>query len=407
MTTPQTDHSRRDPEITIDTHLVDCCVVGGGPAGIVLAILLARKGIRVHVLDTDDRESSADLVHAGVLEVLDTVGLAQPLLEHARAHVARLAIKSADREIPLADFSRLETRFPFAALVPETRLVEFLSRHARDDAGVSFTRGAGVTELVRDDGRVVGARVPGLEIRAKLTVVFDGRFFNAPEFAGLTVVRSAPTAEVLWFRLPRVPGDSMASGGGLWAGSGRLLIQLDGDHEWRLGMVMPSGRTRIQREAGLPAFKQAVARLAPEFADRLESLVDWRSIQACSVESGRLGNWHRPGLLFLGEAAHPMMPMASVGLGYAIQDAVEAANVLADPLRTGAVATAHLIEIQRRRELASRIIQAVMARIQKRILAEGPRGSRPFRLPLVFKIPGFSALLTRLIARGPWRVRVD
>lgn len=410
MTTSAPIHQTLDSATPPERHQVDCCVVGAGPAGLVLSLLLARKGVRVHLMegrDDFDHDFRDDLAHPSALEILDSIGLADPLLKLAQARIPQLAIHAADREIILADFTRIETKFPYAALIPHAKLLQFLAGHAREYAGFALSMGANVSELIREEGRVKGAKAPGLEIRAKLTVACDGGFSRLRALAGLSLIESSPPVDVLWFALPREPGDLVDHGGGCWARPGRLLIRLDRGDQWRLGLMVPNGGSQRLREQGLPAFRNAVAAIAPEFTDRLEAITDWRAITTLSVESSRLKTWHRPGILFLGDAAHAMSLVGGVGVNYAIQDAVEAANVLVDPLRTGAVATAHLIEIQRRRELPTRLMQLVQAWIQARIIGEALDATRPPRLPWFFKIPGVPALVTRLIAFGPRRTRVE
>jgi len=234
-------------------------------------------------------------------------------------------------------------------------------------------------------------------VRAPLVVAADGRFSTVRKLAGMQPVSTSLPVDVLWFRLPRCPGDAGEEGVLARAGRGGFLLFLDRGEHWQVGYVIPKDGYRAIREAGIGAFRRAVAALAPEMAERLETVREWKDVSFLSVESSRLERWHRPGLLLIGDAAHVMSPAGGVGINYAIHDAVEAANVLAGPLGEGRVTEAHLAEVQRRRERPTRLIQAVQAVAVRRIFrAVGGEG---FCLPLALRLPGVRSLFPRLAAR--------
>jgi 2-polyprenyl-6-methoxyphenol hydroxylase-like FAD-dependent oxidoreductase len=215
--------------------------------------------------------------------------------------------------------------------------------------------------------------------------------------------------EILWFRLPRRPGDTHDEAA-IEVGLRQIIAVLGRPHEWQLGYVGPPGRYREVKAAGIDAFRQSIAEMLPWLADRVDSLRGWDDVSLLSVEGTRLPQWHRPGLLLLGDAAHVMLPVGGVGINCAIADAVEAANVISEPLRSGSVESQHLTEIQRRREGVTRLIQGFQARIREGMV-EAFESGRLFRLPLplrtVLRIPGLRNLPARMTAFGVRRVRVE
>ncbi|MBA2442810.1 MAG: FAD-dependent monooxygenase, partial [Rubrobacter sp.] len=245
------------------------------------------------------------------------------------------------------------------------------------------------------------------EVRATLTVGADGRGSRVRRLAGFEPVKTSPPMDVLWFRLPREPGDPEGVIGR--PGHGRLAVLLDRSDHWQVGLVIPKGTYPALRAAGVESLRQSLSDLAPELSGRAESLTSWREVSLLSVESSRCRRWHRPGLLLIGDAAHVMSPVGGVGINYAIQDAVVAANLLSGPLGSGRVRDRQLAAVQRRRELPTRVIQAMQALVQSRLLAP-TLDERPFDPPkplrLLLRLPLVRDLPARGLGFGMWRVRV-
>ncbi|MFL5653177.1 MAG: FAD-dependent oxidoreductase [Ktedonobacteraceae bacterium] len=408
-------------EIALQTHRPEqieqttCCIVGSGPAGAVLALLLARKGIPVILLEEHmnfDRDFRGDTIHPSVMQIMDQIGLADKLLQLPHTEAYNLPVQTAGGLLTLADFRRLKTRFPYIAMIPQAHFLEFITTEAKRYPNFHLVMGARVEKLIEEDGYIHGVHYRGKdgwhEVRATLTVAADGRFSRVRKLAGFEAVQTAQAMDVLWFRLSCKPGDSRESSGRL--GGGHVLIMLNRADYWRMGYVIPKGGYQKLRAAGLPALRQEIARLLPEWAERLDTIQEWKQVSVLSVESSRLPRWYRPGLLLIGDAAHVMSPVGGVGINYAIQDAVVAANVLSEPLKAGKIRLRDLAEVQRQRAWPTRIIQAFQNFIQRRVVANVVNSDKSLKvsplLRFLLKMPLVGTLPARLIAFGPWPVHV-
>jgi 2-polyprenyl-6-methoxyphenol hydroxylase-like FAD-dependent oxidoreductase len=397
-----------------------CCIVGGGPGGAVLALLLARRGVNVMLLEAHpdfDREFRGDTLHPSVMEMLDDLGLADRLLEMRHTEIHTLTLQTVAGPFTPADFSRLKTEFPYITMMPQTEFLEFITAEAARYPTFRLLMGARVRELVEEDGEVRGVRYESegetREVRAVLTVGADGRGSRVRRLAGFEPVKTSPPMDVLWFKVERKEGDPEDAMGRI--GSGHIAILLNRFDYWQAGYVIPKGTFPELRREGIGALRRDFAELVPEFADRLDHLEDFRQVSLLSVESSRCPRWYRPGLLLIGDAAHVMSPVGGVGINYAIQDAVVAANVLAGPLaesqrRLTPLDVKYLAAVQRRREVPTRLIQGLQALIQRRVLAPALRSGRSLRVPLPIRLllraPGLRALPARIVGFGFWPVRV-
>jgi len=398
---------------------VDCAIVGGGPAGMMLGVLLARVGLSVTVLEAQpdfDRDFRGDTLHASTLEVLEQIGLADRVLALPHTTLRQLSVQTAQSRYVLADFSRLRSRYPYVAIMPQTDFLEFLCAEGTRYPGFRCLRSAPVTGILEDNGRVSGVRFrqDGTErtLPASLVVAADGRFSRLRRLAHMAAQGRAAPMDVCWFRLPRRETDGNDSGG-FFIGGGRMLITLPRSGSWQVGYVFPKGDFAEVRAAGLAAFRASVAETAPWLADRVDGIEDFAGVHLLNVQADCLRTWHRPGMLFIGDAAHVMSPVGGVGINTAIADAVETANVLAHPdhprLADGPPGEAALAEIQRRRMRATRIIQAVQSRIQE-VLVRRALADRAFEVPgplrFLLAVPGIRQIPIRIFALGLTRTRL-
>lgn len=412
-----------------------CCIVGAGPAGAVLALLLARQGIPVIVLEEHmdfDRDFRGDTIHPSVMQIMDEIGLVDRLLQIPHSRVYSLPVQTANGTITLADFQRLKTRYPYIAMIPQVYFLEFITTEAKNYPNFRLIMGARVEKLIEENGKICGVHYRGQdgwhEVRALLTVGADGRFSRLRRLAGWEPIKTAQTMDVLWFRLPTKPGDSNQSSGRLAKGHILILLRrpapittasasaaLPSDNMqerdyWQIGYVIPKGGYQKIHASGLEALHRAVGEMMPEFADRMDYIREWKQVSVLSVESSRLHRWYRPGLLLIGDAAHVMSPVAGVGINYAIQDAVVAANVLSGPLKSGCVEVRDLAAVQRKREWPTRIIQGFQNLIQRRFVSDVLGSDKPVALPsmmrLLLHVPVLRDLPARFIGFGIWPVHV-
>jgi 2-polyprenyl-6-methoxyphenol hydroxylase-like FAD-dependent oxidoreductase len=394
------------------THETSCCVVGAGPAGVVLSLLLARAGVSVTLLEAHkdfDRDFRGDTLHPSTLELMQELGLAEELLQIPHAKLRKFGFQTPTEYLTVADFGKLKTQFPFVAMMPQVHFLEFLTNRAKQYPSFQLVMGANVQDLVEENGIYRGVRYhtgDGThEVQANLVIAADGRFSRLRNEAGLEPVKTSPPMDVLWFRLPRRPSDQL--GTMFRVSGGRFLVVLERQDDWQLGYVILKGSYREVREAGIGQLQESIAELAPEFGDRVGQIDDWKQIAPLSVESSRLAKWYLPGLLFIGDAAHVMSPVGGVGINYEIQDSVAAANVLTDRFKAGEVRGCDLAEIQRQRYFPTRVIQAFQTVVQNRIIRQALKPKARFTIPLFMRLPGLKTLPARLIAFGIRRAHLS
>ena len=387
---------------------VQCCIAGGGPAGMMLGLLLARAGVRVAVLEKHRdflRDFRGDTIHPSTLELMHELGYLDEFLALPHQRVPEIEARIGDTALRVADFTHLPVRAPFIALMPQWDFLDFLADKAAAFPGFSLLMEAQVQDLLFRDGHVAGVRATTpqgpVEVKSTLVVGADGRHSTVREKAGLPVRDLGAPIDVLWFRLSRQAGDPEATMGRF--DRGRIVIMLNRGDYWQCAFVIGKGSADALRAGGLDAFRALLASGLPLPGDRVSELATWDDVKLLTVQVNRLTTWYREGLLCIGDAAHAMSPVGGVGINLALQDAVAAANLLWQPLRQGTIHTDHLRKVQARREFPTRATQRFQVLVQRfilqRVLGENPGEKTSLSPPLAARLLGRYGLLRRVPAR--------
>ncbi|MFI4979226.1 MAG: FAD-dependent oxidoreductase [Nevskiales bacterium] len=388
---------------------VRCCIVGGGPAGMMLGFLLARAGVPVLVLEKHQdflRDFRGDTIHPSTLQLMHELGLLEDFLKLPHQEARQLGAQIGDSLLTIADFSHLPTQCKFIALMPQWDFLNFIADRARRFPAFALRTRAEATTLIHESGRVAGVMVKTpegeLEIRCDLLVAADGRHSTVRRQAGLEVMELGAPMDVLWMRLSRRDDDPGQTLGRIDAG--RMMVMLNRGDYWQCAFVIRKGGYQEIRERGLPAFREEIVGLAPYLRQRVRELRDWDDIKLLTVTVDRLRHWQRPGLLCIGDSAHAMSPVGGVGINLAIQDAVAAANLLAGPLLAGPPSFDDLRSVQERREWPTRMTQRLQILIQdqviSRVLASQQRPAPPWLLRLLGRLPLLQRIPARVLGLG-------
>ncbi|MGC1893634.1 MAG: FAD-dependent oxidoreductase [Pseudolabrys sp.] len=384
-----------------------CCIAGGGPAGMMLGFLLARAGVSVIVIEKHAyflRDFRGDTVHPSTLEMMYELGLLDEFLKLPHSVVKQISLQIGKDRVIVGHFEHLPVHCKFIALMPQWDFLNFIADRGRRYQTFDLRMQTEAIDLIEENGRVAGVRAKSpegeLEIRAELIVGCDSRHSTIRTKAGLKSDDYGAPMDVMWFRLSHRPGDSEETVGHIE--SGRMMVMLNRNDYWQCAYVIPKGTAEEVRSAGLDKFRQAIADMSPFVRDRLGEIESWDQVKLLTVAVDRLRRWFRPGLLCIGDAAHAMSPIGGVGINLAVQDAVAAANILAQPLRHGTMTIETLESVQRRREFPTRFTQRLQLVLQNNIIGpalEGRRPEAPFFMkmlqwPLLRRIPG------RLLALG-------
>ena len=397
---------------TIQTH---CCIVGGGPAGMMLGYLLGRAGIQTLVLEKHAdffRDFRGDTVHPSTLQVMDELGLIDGFLKVPHQQLQKMDGKFGDQSVRVADLTRLHVKYPFIAMMPQWDFLSFLRESGKRFPSLQVMMNASVTDLVWSGDRIVGVHADTpegpVEIRAGLTIGCDGRHSVVRERAQLDLEEIGAPMDVLWFRAGRRPNETE----NLFARiqTGKMLVTFDRGDYWQCAYVIAKGQFDAVKARGLDAFRSDVAGMAPVLGAGMSDVKTWDDVKLLTVAINRLRRWTRPGLLCIGDAAHAMSPVGGVGVNLAIQDAVATANLLAAKLvalkaSQGCPSEQELDAVRERRTFPVRMTQAMQVVVQNNIITAAiSPGKEPLRVPLLLRlvsaVPLLQALTARLLAIG-------
>lgn len=389
----------------MDTLTTRCCVAGGGPAGMMLAFLLARMGVDVVVLEKHAdflRDFRGDTIHPSTLQLMHELGILEEFLKRPHQEVRELSAKVGSETATLADFSHLPTRCKFIALMPQWEFLDFIKEQAQRYPTFHLKMQAEVTGLLEENGAIAGARATTpsgpLEVRAALTVGADGRRSVVRQSAHLQVENFGAPMDVMWMRFSRSAEDPGQTFG--HADKGKFFISINRDTYWQCAFVIAKGEAETIKAKGLPAFREELASFEPFLRDRLAELRDWQDVSVLTVLVDRLVRWSRAGVLCIGDSAHAMSPVGGVGINLAVQDAVATANLLGKILLRRAPSESELEAVQRRRDFPTRATQRLQILIQDNVIRRVLGGAAPVALPWPMRLLRRWPYLRRFPARA-------
>src|SRR5262245_20251181 len=363
-----------------------CCIVGGGPAGMMLGLLLARAGVEVIVLEKHAdffRDFRGDTIHPSTLELMHELGMLDKFLRLPHQELRRVKIKFEDEDIAGPDFSHLPTRCKFIAMMPQWDFLNFLTTQSKRYPTFHLLMKAEAIGLIEEGGRIVGVKAKTeqgeLDVRADLVVAADGRDSIMRERAGMEVEGFGVPIDVLWFRITKSGDEAEPALGRIR--NGKMMVTINRGDYYQCGYIIRKGAFEGIKQRGLEAFREEIVSVAPFLRDTAPEIDDWDKIKLLTVQVNRLRQWYRPGLLLIGDAAHAMSPAGGVGINLAIQDAVASANLLADKLRQGNCETDDLRRAQQRREWPARMTQAVQVFIHRQMFGSRSDPERAISIP--------------------------
>jgi len=394
--------------MAFQTLETDCCVVGGGPAGMMLGYLLARAGVQVVVLEKHGdffRDFRGDTVHPSTLEVFSELGLLERFLKLPHQELASAGAVFGGFAFQGLNFRHVPARCKFIAMMPQWDFLDFLAGEARKFPSFDLRMQHECVGLMEDGPRVAGVAVRtqdgDLEIRARLVVGCDGRHSTVRSAARLDLMEFGVPFDVLWFHIGRHPGDHEQVLG--YVNYGKALILLNRGDYFQAGMIVQKGSFDEVRRRGLAQFQHSIVQIAPFLGERLDELRNWDQVKLLTVKLNRLRKWYRPGLLCIGDAAHAMSPAGGVGINLAIQDAVATARLLSAQLKEGCLDEEALARVQQRREFPARITQFIQMSIHAgfaRVFQNPGPAKAPWQLKVAVRIPGVQRLLGRAVGIG-------
>ena len=391
------------PDIPEKTQV---CIIGGGPAGVIAAYLFVLRGVSVVLLEGEndfDREFRGDTFHASSLEVLDQLGFADDVVALCNSKVGQLNFKSSELSLEVADFSGMDSKFPFVGIIPQEKFLNYMVSKAEALSNFKILMGARVKELKNDNRKTTGVKFTyegnEHELDSDLTIGADGRGSTARRLANIKLGKTSPPMDVLWFRLSIPKDTALKESVDIRVGSGTMVIMVNRGDYIQCGYIIMKGSYKELRKEGIEHFQNEIKALAPELTSTISEVSDWKQCAILSVVTGRVEQWYQEGLLLIGDAAHIMSPVGGVGINYAIQDAVATVNLLAEPIKENRLDIIDLAKVQSRRESAVKFIQTFQTFAQKRIIADALKSDKPFSPPLPLKIVSKLPFMRKRIAK--------
>ena len=381
------------------TVCVNTCIVGGGPAGLLLGLMLARRGAAVLVLEAHenfDRDFRGEILQPSTARLLDELGLLEYTLSQPHSILDAGKIRLHGEEVGEFSFKKIAPEYPYAIWMPQPVFLAAMLRKAERLPSFTCWMGARVTKLVEANGSIVGVRglrhgTESFEIRADVVIGADGRYSTIAKMGGFKPAYEHHNFDLVWFTIEQ-PSDWR---GTLYVSLGkevRGLMLPKYPHHIQAGIALPTGEWKKWRQEGIAAVAERVRRFDPIFSDFADNLKDFRPFFPLEGLIRLVDDWARDGLLLIGDAAHTMSPAGAIGVNVAIATAAVAAQEIYPHLGRGPIPHAVLQRVQRTREADVRTLHRLQLQAQRVLL--GGRGRNPVAnwlfprlLPMLLRSP--------------------
>lgn len=381
-----------------------CCIVGGGPAGVMLGYIMAKFGIDIVVLEKHKdffRDFRGDTIHPSTMNILHQLGDLDDFLKIPHDKTNRITTKFGDKEFTVADFTHLKIRTPFIAFTPQWNFLNFLVEKGSKLPNFHMMMETKATDLIKKNGEIVGLKAVNpngeLSIYSDLVVGTDGRHSLTREKAKLKVHDLSSPIDVLWFSMLKNKNDKKLPF--INASNGNLLIVINRGDYWQCGFIVQKGGYEFIKEKGINYFQQELTDIIPKLKDNIQEITDFEHVKKLDVKVDRLKKWYTEGLICIGDAAHAMSPIGGVGINLAIQDAVAAANILVPAFKEGKPTQDDLRKIQERRMFPTKFTQGVQVFIQNKSLQPFLENKKKQNAPSILKLLQWIPFLRRFPAR--------
>lgn len=388
-------------------------IVGAGPAGVILAYLLARKGIDVTLVEAQkdfDRNFRGDTLHPSTLETLEALGLMEEVNKLPHTLLRGPIIHTPEGSFTVGTFDVVDSQYPYIMLMPQKDFLNFMTKKAKGFKSFRLLMNTKAEKLVQKKNVVTGVQCSSggkdLQITSELVVGADGRFSMIRKLLKKDFEHKEVPADVLWFKLPKEKNEP-TTGIGAFIDNGHALVELERHDHWQIGYLLEKGIFPEFKKKGIEHFQRQVAKLDPSLKEKVKAINDWDEIGFLPIECGQVEKWYEDGVLLIGDAAHVMSPVGGVGINYAIQDAVETANVLTKPLLEKRLETSDLARVQSKRKWPTRVVLWFQNFAHQRILKTIIDKKQAPSVPFFMKWQWVRNIVIRFIAIGLWRVKVD